>query len=86
MVWWLRLSASPDRGPSSVSVGGTKISRSCKPCGVAKKKKKKWRGVSEQEKTWGLHPDLDVPRVGVGDWEEEQSEVYNCTLKNVIRI
>ena len=51
-----------------------------------KKKKKKWRGVSEQEKTWGLHPDLDVPRVGAGDWEEEQSEVYNCTLKNVIRI
>ena len=55
-------------------------------CGKKKKKKKKWRGVSEQEKTWGLHPDLDVPRVGVGDWEEEQSEVYNCTLKNVIRI
>ena len=50
------------------------------------KKKKKSRGVSEQEKTWGLHPDLDVPHAGVGDWEEEQSEVYNCTLKNVIRI
>ena len=85
MVWWLRLSASPTGGPSSVSVWRTKISRSCKPCGVAKKKKKS-RGVSEQEKTWGLHPDLDVPHAGVGDWEEEQSEVYNCTLKNVIRI
>ena len=51
-----------------------------------KKKKKKWRGGSEQYKTWGLHPDFYVPRVGAGDWEEEQSEVYNCTLKNVIRI